>query len=160
MDGVVIHGAIDRASVFELSQIVDEKLGVECVGVVIVKLRALLIAHAVMLFIIVVVIDNADVASEALHYPSCYGGFAAAGASGNSDDQYVAHFPASVFLLLATCRVFALMQKGGKTGKIGMYGLTGLAAALFFVFYPVLSGKLVDATLAGGLLKWLPTWPF
>ena len=70
------------------------------------------------------------------------------------------YFPASVFLLLATCRIFALMLKGGKTGKIGTYGLAGLAVALFFVFYPVLSGKPVDATLASGLLKWLPTWPF
>ncbi len=70
------------------------------------------------------------------------------------------YFPASVFLVLAICRVFSLMQRNTKQWRFNVYGLAGLSCALFVLFYPVLSGKLVNAELASALLKWLPSWPF
>ena len=70
------------------------------------------------------------------------------------------YFPASVFLLLAMCRIFALTVKARKDWRTSVFGLTGTAVALFLLFYPVLSGKTVDGAIASGLLKWLPTWPF
>ncbi len=70
------------------------------------------------------------------------------------------YFPSAVFLLLAICRIFALMKNNRKDWRISVYGLTGMAAVLFLLFYPVLSGMLVDGSLAGSLLKWLPSWPF
>lgn len=70
------------------------------------------------------------------------------------------YFPASVFLVLAICRVFSIMQRNVKHWRFNVYGLSGLNCALFVLFYPVLSGKTVNAELASALLKWLPSWPF
>lgn len=70
------------------------------------------------------------------------------------------YFPSAVFLLLAICRVFSLMKNNRRDWRISVCGLTGMSVALFVLFYPVLSGKLVDSSLASSLLKWLPSWPF
>ena len=70
------------------------------------------------------------------------------------------YFPASVFLVLAICRVFSIMQRNIKHWRFNVYGLAGLSCALFVLFYPVLSGKTVNTELASALLKWLPSWPF
>lgn len=70
------------------------------------------------------------------------------------------YFPASVFLVLAVCRVFSIMQRNVKHWRFNVYGLAGLSCALFVLFYPVLSGRTVNAELASALLKWLPSWPF
>jgi len=71
------------------------------------------------------------------------------------------YFPSAVFLTLALCYVFALMEKTAIKGwKNGVYGLTGLSVLLFVLFYPVLSGAEVNRSLADALLKWLPSWPF
>lgn len=70
------------------------------------------------------------------------------------------YFPSSVFLVLAVCRIFSLMQTQKSHWRPKLYGSAVLCAALFLLFYPVLSGKLVNAETASALLKWLPTWPF
>lgn len=70
------------------------------------------------------------------------------------------YFPASVFLVLAICRVFELLRRNVQGWKFNVYGLTGLSCALFAVFYPALSGTRVNSVLASNLLKWLPSWPF
>ena len=70
------------------------------------------------------------------------------------------YFPASLFLVLAICRVFSIMQRNIKHWRFNVYGLAGLSCTLFVLFYPVLSGKTVNAELASALLKWLPSWPF
>ena len=71
------------------------------------------------------------------------------------------YFPSAVFLTLALCRVFSLMQNNVKRRwRYPVYGLTALSVLLFVAFYPVLSGKTVNAELAGRLLQWLPSWPF
>lgn len=70
------------------------------------------------------------------------------------------YFPSAVFLTLALCRIFALMQTCTKHWRMKLYGFTGLCLALFLMFYPVLSGKLINAETASALLRWLPSWPF
>lgn len=71
------------------------------------------------------------------------------------------YFPAAVFLTAALCRVFSLMQNNvRRRWRYPIYGLTLLSVVLFIAFYPVLSGYRVDASLAGRLLQWLPSWPF
>lgn len=70
------------------------------------------------------------------------------------------YFPACVFLVLALGRVFALMKEHTKDWRFRIYGLTGLAVILFTVFYPALSGMVVNSSLASSLLKWMPSWPF
>ena len=70
------------------------------------------------------------------------------------------YFPSAVFLLLAICRIFSLMKNNRRDWRVSVYGLTGLSAALFVLFYPVLSGKMVDGGVASALLKWFSTWPF
>ncbi len=70
------------------------------------------------------------------------------------------YFPSAVFLTLALCRIFALMQTCTKHWRMKLYGFTGLCLGLFLMFYPVLSGKLINAETASALLRWLPSWPF
>ena len=70
------------------------------------------------------------------------------------------YFTSSVFLLLALCYVFSMMEENKSDWKVRVYGLTGLSLALFAAFYPVLSGMTVKAELASRLLKWFPSWPF
>lgn len=70
------------------------------------------------------------------------------------------YFPSSVFLVLALCRIFSLMRENTRHWQARACGFAAVCVALFFMFYPVLSGKLVDAQSASALLKWLPSWPF
>ncbi|MBQ6466196.1 MAG: phospholipid carrier-dependent glycosyltransferase [Oscillospiraceae bacterium] len=71
------------------------------------------------------------------------------------------YFACSLFLVLALGYVFSLMREAGVPGwRARAVGLCALSAAVFALFYPAVSGALVDNTLATGLLKWLPTWPF
>lgn len=70
------------------------------------------------------------------------------------------YFPSSVFLVLALCRIFSLMRENTRHWQARVCGFAAVCVALFFMFYPVLSGKLVDAQSASALLKWLPSWPF
>lgn len=70
------------------------------------------------------------------------------------------YFPASVFLVLAICRVLALIRCNVNGWRFNLYGLCLLSCALFVIFYPALTGVRVSSALASGLLKWLPGWPF
>ena len=70
------------------------------------------------------------------------------------------YFPCSVFLVLSMGYVFSLMRDGVKNWKWRVYGFCGLNAALFLLFYPAISGMIVNGSNASKLLKWLPTWPF
>lgn len=70
------------------------------------------------------------------------------------------YFPSSVFLVLAICRVMSLMQTQTRYGRAKLLGFTALCVLMFFVFYPVLSGKPIDTQTAGAVLKWFPSWPF
>ena len=92
VDGVVVGRAMDRFAAAQLSEVLDEKLGVECVGVVVIELCALLKAHAVVSLVVVVVVDDADVAAEVLHDLARDRRFAAARAAGNADNDDAAVF--------------------------------------------------------------------
>ena len=92
MDRVVVGRAVDRLAAAQLFEVLDEKLGVERVGVVVVELCALLKAHAVVSLVVVVVVDDADVAAEVLHDLACDRRFSAACAAGNADNDDAAVF--------------------------------------------------------------------
>ncbi len=70
------------------------------------------------------------------------------------------YFPSTVFLVLALAYVFQLFRENSKSWKYHVYGFALLSVALFALFYPALSGKVVNNGLATHLLGWLPTWPF
>lgn len=70
------------------------------------------------------------------------------------------YFPCTVFLVLALGYIFKLMRRGSQYWKILVGGFVILSGALFVLFYPALSGLIVDNTKASSLLAWLPTWPF
>ncbi len=70
------------------------------------------------------------------------------------------YFPCTVFLVLALGYVFRLMRLDTPGWKAYVFGFTGFCAALFIMFYPVISGAPVSAVFADKFLGWLPTWPF
>ena len=71
------------------------------------------------------------------------------------------YFACSLFLALTLGYVFALMRDAKAPGwQTRVLGLTALSILVFVLFYPALSGELVDNAAATKLLKWLPTWPF
>lgn len=70
------------------------------------------------------------------------------------------YFPCTVFLILSLGYTFKLLRSGNRHWKWYVGGFVGVSAALFVLFYPALSGMIVDNALATKLLGWLPTWPF
>ena len=91
MDGVVIHRTDDAAPGLQVFHSLDEQIRVEGVRVVVIELCPLLVAHVVVGLIVVVVVNDGHVPAETLHELFGDGGFAAAGASGDSDDHYFVH---------------------------------------------------------------------
>ena len=69
------------------------------------------------------------------------------------------YFACTVFLVLAMGYMFSAMSRL-KRGKWFVVGYAMLSVVLFGLFYPAISGKRVDSSLASALLAWLPTWPF
>lgn len=70
------------------------------------------------------------------------------------------YFPCTVFLVLALGYIFELIARSERHWRIPVYGYTGVCAALFALFYPVLSGNPIYGIVAEKLISWLPTWPF
>ena len=70
------------------------------------------------------------------------------------------YFPCTVFLLLSLGYCFKLMRLGNRRWRWYLGGFAAVSAALFVLFYPALSGLVVDNAAATKLLGWLPTWPF
>jgi dolichyl-phosphate-mannose-protein mannosyltransferase len=70
------------------------------------------------------------------------------------------YFPCTIFLLLSLGYSFKLIRTGNRKWKLYLGGFAALSAALFILFYPALSGLVVDNATASKLLGWLPTWPF
>ena len=70
------------------------------------------------------------------------------------------YFPCTVFLVLALGYVFKLVRLSRERWKLYVGGFVAISVLLFIMFYPALSGKLVDNAAATKLLGWLPTWPF
>ena len=65
-----------------------------------------------------------------------------------------------MFLVLALGYVFKLMRLNRERWKFYIGGFAAVSVLLFILFYPALSGKVVDNAVATKLLGWLPTWPF
>ena len=70
------------------------------------------------------------------------------------------YFPSTVFLVLALGYVFDIMRLGTKRWRIYVYSFAAASLALFALFYPTISGAVVDNAEASSLFAWLPTWPF
>jgi hypothetical protein len=70
------------------------------------------------------------------------------------------YFPCTVFLVLALGYIFSIFEKNVKRYKLYVYGFAVGCVGLFVLFYPALSGAVVNNTMASKLLGWLPTWPF
>ena len=69
------------------------------------------------------------------------------------------YFPSSVFLILAICYVFRLMQLNKPTWARYAVPFAVVNVLLFCLFFPALGGLPVDNALASRLMGWLPTWP-
>lgn len=93
VDGVIIHRAVDRLSRLQLFQVPDHQIRVEGVGMVVILLAALL-KGAVLPLVVVVVVHHGDVVAEPGHQVLGEGGLAAAGTSGDADEDGV-HIAAS-----------------------------------------------------------------
>ena len=65
-----------------------------------------------------------------------------------------------MFLTLCLGYVFALLCENDRRARPIMLAMTGISVVLFVVFYPALSGKIVNNANATSYMKWLPTWPF
>lgn len=70
------------------------------------------------------------------------------------------YFPCTIFLVLSLGYSFKLMRENKRAWKWYLGGFAAVAAGLFVMFYPALSGLVVDNAAATRLLGWLPTWPF
>lgn len=70
------------------------------------------------------------------------------------------YFPCTIFLVLALGYVFKLVRLHSKHWKLYIGSFAALSVLLFVMFYPALSGMVVDNARASALLGWLPTWPF
>jgi len=70
------------------------------------------------------------------------------------------YFPCTVFLALALGYVFKLIRLSRRQWKIYVGGFVLVSMALFVMFYPALSGLVVNNAKASAILGWLPTWPF
>lgn len=70
------------------------------------------------------------------------------------------YFPCTVFLVLSLGYTFKLIRQGNRRWRWYLGGFAAVSAGLFVLFYPALSGLVVDNATATKLLGWLPTWPF
>ena len=80
----------------QLLQVLNEQVGIECVGVIVVYPRPFLIGLADLPLIIAVMADDRDLRAKVLLQVPGQGCFTGAGASGDSD-QNRAHNGTSVF---------------------------------------------------------------
>jgi len=74
---------------------------------------------------------------------------------------FIYHFFSTVpFLILSIVYVIKfLLEKFPKT-RYFIYGYLIIAVVLFIMFYPVLSGLLINRKYVDYILRWLPTWDF
>lgn len=73
---------------------------------------------------------------------------------------FIYHFFSAIpFVILCIVEVLRTLESRFPRFRIAVWCYLGLVAALFVLFYPVLSGMTVPAGYVAGL-KWLPTWIF
>ena len=93
VDGIIVDGAANRLPGLEAPQVLHHHRRVKGIGVVVIQLGPFLIGELVVAFVVVVMIDDADLFPEVLLDLSGNGGLAAAGPPGDADD----HGPACCF---------------------------------------------------------------
>jgi len=70
------------------------------------------------------------------------------------------YFPATVFLAIAFAGVFdAFLEAKPKKGLIPVCALPAVSIALFVLFYPMLTGAVVERSFCLNVLKWFESWP-
>ena len=67
------------------------------------------------------------------------------------------YFPCTVFLCLSMGQMFNVCRLNSKGWQARLAGFVLLSLAVFWLFYPALSGAPRGTT---DILRWLPTWPF
>jgi len=85
VDRVVVSRALDGQALFELAQVFDHHVRVECVRVVVIEKAPLLERQLVVPLVVVVVAQNRDVVAEAIDQRPHERRLAAAGAAGHTD---------------------------------------------------------------------------
>ena len=70
------------------------------------------------------------------------------------------YFPCTVFLVLALGYAFKLVRLHSRHWKLYLGSFAAVSLLLFVMFYPAVSGMVVDNAKASAILGWLPTWPF
>ena len=70
------------------------------------------------------------------------------------------YFPCTVFLVLALGYAFKLVRLHSRHWKLYLGSFAAVSVLLFVMFYPAVSGMVVDNAKASAILGWLPTWPF
>lgn len=74
---------------------------------------------------------------------------------------FIYHFFAMVpFLVLCIVYVCKVLEEEGKLHRLVKYGYMSVVLALFAMFYPILSGLVVDKSYVRDVLRWFPTWYF
>lgn len=69
------------------------------------------------------------------------------------------YFPSLLFLVFALAYLFNGLAEADRSWHIPVYGLTALSAALYLLFYPVLTGLAIP-TWYEPVVKWIESWPF
>lgn len=70
------------------------------------------------------------------------------------------YFACTVFLTLALSYIFDIFRRGSKHWQVFVCGFASVSVLLFAVFYPALSGRPIEPSVAKVLIAWLPSWPF
>ena len=71
------------------------------------------------------------------------------------------YFPSILFLVFCISYLFNdLMECGWAKWRTPIYGFTAASVALYALFYPALVGLTMPLWYSGGLLRFLPSWPF
>ena len=112
MLGEGVDGAADGLACFKFFELLDHEVGLKGVGVVIVLLAALF-KGKVLVLIVAVVVDNADIIAEVLLQMLGERRFARAGAACNADKNGV-HCR-----ILRVCRIFYCYRVGGAEKQGG-----------------------------------------
>lgn len=76
-------------------------------------------------------------------------------------ETFLYHYFAMVpFMILAIVYIMKLLDDKFAGARYIRYGYVALAALLFVLFYPVLSGMVVDRDYVTQVLRWFPSWVF
>ncbi|MBE1441697.1 glycosyltransferase family 39 protein [Paenibacillus sp. OAS669] len=74
---------------------------------------------------------------------------------------FIYHYFGMVPFSILAVTYYYRQIKESQQGKIGwMYGYLAAAALCFVLFYPILSGLVIDRSYAEHVLKWFPQWQF